>query len=296
MKKLLILILLLAAANSIFSQTSPVFDIEGHRGTRGLMPENTIPAFLKAIDLGVDTLELDLQVSLDKQLIVSHDSFFAAAFSLDKNGLPIPKDKEMEYNIYKMNYSEVKLFDVGSFGNKDFPEQQKLKVYKPLLRDVFKETQKYIRRNKLKPVRYNIEIKCTPAGDNIFHPVPAVFAKMVYDEIRRAKMEKYVIIQSFDVRPLREMKKFPVKFPISLLVQNKDGIAKNIENLGFQPDIYSPHFSLVDEATVNFCHQKSIKIVPWTVNEIADLEAMKKLNLDGLITDYPNRATKVFRN
>lgn len=108
-------------------------------------------------------------------------------------------------------------------------------------------------------------------------------------------MQKFVTVQSFDVRTLQEFKKFRVKMPLVLLVENKDGIEKNIEKLGFRPDIYSPNYLLVDERTVKYCREKLIKIIPWTVNEIADLERMKKFNLDGIITDYPDRAIKIFR-
>lgn len=294
MKNLLLIICLLFTINT-FSQTPSNFDIEGHRGCRGLMPENTIPAFLKALDLGVNTLELDTVVSLDNQLVVSHDPYFSADISLDKDGKPISPEKQMDYNIFKMNYSEIKLFDVGSLGNKRFPDQHKMKAAKPLLSDVFKETQKYIRQHKLKNVMYNIETKSAPKGDNIFQPTPAVFAKLLYDEILKNKMQKFVMIQSFDVRTLQEFKKFKVKLLLVLLVENKEGIEKNIERLGFQPDVYSPNYLLVDEPTVNYCHQKGIKIIPWTVNEISDLEKMKTFKLDGIITDYPDRAIKVFR-
>jgi len=163
------------------------------------------------------------------------------------------------------------------------------------LKDVFRETQKYIRKNNLKPVKYNIEIKSNAAGDNVFHPAPAVFARMIYDEVLANKMQKNVIIQSFDVRPLQELRKLTIKLPLALLVSNKDGIEKNLASLGFQPDAYSPHFSLVDAATVVYCRTRNIKIVPWTVNEISDLERMKKFDLNGIITDYPDRAIKVFR-
>ena len=294
MKKFTLLLLLLFSVNT-FAQTVKDFDIEGHRGARGLVPENTISSFLKALEYGVDTLELDVVISRDSQIVVSHEPWFSHVISLDKNGNPISEEREKEYNIYKMDYSEIKLFAVGSLGNKGFPEQQKMKVYKPLLKDVFSEVQKYIRKNKLKQVRYNIEIKSTPAGDNTFHPTASVFARMIYDEVLANKMQKNVIIQSFDVRPLQELRKLPVKLPLALLVMNKDGIEKNLEKLGFQPDAYSPHFSLVDAATVAYCRARNMKIVPWTVNEIADLERMKTFDLDGIITDYPDRAVKVFR-
>lgn len=295
MKKFLLVILLLLNAQ-VFAQTVRVTEIEGHRGTRGLMPENTIPAFLKALEYGVETLELDVVVSADGKLVVSHEPWFSHVIALDKNGSPIPEDKEKEHNIYRLKYSEIKFYDVGSLGNKGFPEQKKMKVAKPLLSDVFKAVNEYVKKNKLKPVRFNIEIKSNPEWDDKFTPAPAVFAKKVYDEILKAKMQERVIVQSFDVRSLQEIRKFPLKLPLALLVMNKDGIEKNIEKLGFQPAAYSPHFSLVDEETVKYCRARGIKIVPWTVNEIADLERMKKFDLDGIITDYPDRAAKVFRN
>jgi glycerophosphoryl diester phosphodiesterase len=284
----------LALTASLLSQTARTFDIEGHRGCRGLMPENTVPAFLKAIELGVNTLELDVVVSRDQKLVVSHDPYFSADFTLDPQGKPIPPDRQKQYNLFHMDYAEIKQYDVGSLGNPHFPDQQRVKAYKPLLSEVFFETQKYIRAHRSAQVRYNIETKSTPDGDGIYQPVPKVFARLLYDEILKHKMQQYVMIQSFDVRTLQEFKKYPVKLPLVLLVENRDGIQRNLERLGFQPDVYSPNFHLVDEATVAYCRDKGILIIPWTINEVADMEAMKKLNLDGIITDYPDRALRVF--
>jgi glycerophosphoryl diester phosphodiesterase len=283
-------------SSNVLAQSPKSFDIQGHRGTRGLMPENTIPAFLKALELGVNTLEMDVVVSRDNQLVVSHDPYFSSEVSLDKNASPILPEKQTDYNLFKMDYSEIKLFDVGSLSNKRFPEQRKMKTYKPLLRHVFTETQKYIRKHKLEPTMYNIETKSTVEGDNVFHPPSAIFARLLYDEIIKNKMQKFVTIQSFDVRTLQEFKKFNIKMPLVLLVENKDDIEKNIERLGFKPEIFSPNYLLIDETAVKYCHQRNIKIIPWTVNEIADLERMKTFDLDGIITDYPDRAIKIFRN
>lgn len=279
----------------VFSQIAPTFDIQGHRGARGLIPENTIPAFLKALKLGVNTLELDVVISRDNKIVVSHEPWFSPEITLDKNGDSIPADKRKQYNLYKMNYSEIRLFDVGSLGNPRFPLQQKLKAHKPLLSEVFSKTRRYIGKNKLQPVKYNIETKSTTEGDGIYHPPPEVFARLLYNEIIKNKMEKSVLIQSFDVRTLREFRKFPVKLPLVLLVENKNGIEKNIAELGFEPDVYSPQFSLIDEETVRYCRREKIKIIPWTVNEKADMENLKKFRLDGIITDYPDRAIDVFR-
>ena len=294
MKKILLFCLLLFSAQA-FAQTARVVEIEGHRGARGLVPENTIPSFLKALEYGVETIELDLAVSADGKLVVSHEPWFSHLISLDPSGKPIAEQKEKEHNIYRLKYSEIKLYDVGSLGNPGFPEQLKMKVAKPLLKDVFKAVAEYEKKNKLKPVRFNIEIKSKPEWDNVYTPAPPAFAKMVYDEILKYKLEKHVIVQSFDVRPLQELRKLSAKLPLALLVMNKDAVEKNLENLGFQPDTYSPHFSLVDEALIRYCRERNMKIVPWTVNETADLERMKKFDLDGIITDYPDRAVKIFR-
>ena len=191
--------------------------------------------------------------------------------------------------------AEIRRYDVGSLGNRRFPEQQKLKTYKPLLRDVFRETGRYIREHRLRPVTYNVETKSKPEGDNVYNPPPEVFARLLYDEIIKGGMQKYVMIQSFDVRTLQEFKKFPVRLPLVLLVENRDGVERNVERLGFRPDVYSPNYTLLDEQTVAYCHRRDIKVIPWTVNEPSDMEALKKLNTDGIITDYPDRALRIFR-
>jgi glycerophosphoryl diester phosphodiesterase len=295
-KKTISILLCLFLTGGAFSQTVLKFDIQGHRGCRGLMPENSIPGFIKALEIGVDTLELDTVITKDQKLVVSHDPFFSSDISLDQDGKPVTPEKQTGFNIFKMNYSEVMLFDVGSRGNLRFPDQQKMKVAKPLLADVFRETQKYIKEKKLKPVFYNIETKSTPEGDNVFQPVPAVFAKLLYDQIIKNKMQKFVTIQSFDVRTLQEFKKFKIKLPLVLLVENKDGVEKNIGKLGFTPKVYSPNYLLVDQPMIDYCHTKGIKVIPWTVNETTEMERLKKLGIDGIISDYPDRAVKIFRN
>ena len=114
--------------------------------------------------------------------------------------------------------------------------------------------------------------------------------------MKKAKVGARAKVQSFDVRPLQEIRKVDPSIRLALLVSNKEGIARNIERLGFTPESYSPHFSLVDEATVKYCREKGMKLIPWTINEIADLEKMKQFAPDGIISDYPERAAKVFKN
>ncbi len=280
---------------AIFPQTDRFVSIEGHRGARGYLPENTIPSFIKALEQGADTLELDVVISKDNKVVVSHEPYFSAVISTDPKGKPISKETEREHNMYKMSYAEIKRYDVGMIGNVGFPEQVKMKAVKPLMTDVFKAVEKYAKQNKLEPIRYNIEIKMNPQGDGVFHPAPIAFADLVLADVKKHKLEQQVIIQSFDVRPLQELRKTAADIPLALLVSNTNGIEKNIELLGFTPDTYSPHFSLVTKELVDYCRRNNMKIVPWTINEVADLERMKTFDLDGVITDYPDRAVKIFR-
>ena len=289
-----ILLFALILAVSTFAQSKFV-SIEGHRGTRGHMPENTIPSFTKAIELGADTIELDVVITKDKKVLVSHDPFFSYFISTAPDGTAITKQNERQHLIYAMTYDEVKKYDVGLRGNVQFPEQVPMKVHKPLLSEVFAAVDKYTKSKKLPLVRYNIEIKSDEAGDGKTHPPIPEFVTLVMAEITKYKMSSRAKVQSFDVRPLQEIKKRWPKQELALLVGTKEPIEKSIERLGFKPETFSPHFSLVDQAVVDYCKANKIKLVPWTVNEMADLEKMKLFPIDGIITDFPDRAVKVFR-
>lgn len=269
--------------------------IEGHRGARGHLPENTIPSFLLALDQGADTLEMDVVVSGDKKVVVSHEPWFAAAISLDPAGKRIPKEIEREHNIYQMKYAQVAKYDVGSIGNADFPGQRKQKAVKPLLEDVIKQAESHAKKKGLPPVRYNIEIKSDPKGDRLFHPEPTEFAKLVVDVITKQMIDGRSIIQSFDVRSLQAVKELAPNMPLALLVSAAGPPQANLDKLGFTPNTYSPNFSLLNEDLVRFCREKGMRLVPWTVNEVADLEKIAKFDIDGVITDYPDRAVQVFR-
>ena len=293
-RTLVIFLLLLMLTSSAFAQAK-VVSLEGHRGARGHLPENTIASFIKAIELGADTIELDVVISRDRKVVVSHEPWFSYFISTAPNGEKITRENEKQHNIFLMNYADIKKYDVGIRGNALFPDQQPQKAYKPLLSEVFVALDRYTRSKRLPLVKYNIEIKSSESQDGTFHPAPAEFASLVMAEVVKYKMTTRSKVQSFDVRPLQEIKKRWPKTRIALLVGNMDGIAKNVERLGFDPDTYSPHFSLVDQATVEFCRERKIKLVPWTVNEIADLEKMKRFPIDGIITDYPDRAVKIFR-
>ncbi|WP_245681273.1 glycerophosphodiester phosphodiesterase family protein [Arcticibacter eurypsychrophilus] len=263
-------------------------DIEGHRGCRGLMPENTIPAMKKAMDLGVTTLEMDIAISKDQQAVLSHDPFMSADFVLKPDGQPVTAAESKSLKIYELNYEEIRKFDVGSRGNAKFPKQQKMAAYKPLLSDLIDSTEAYARNFNLPTPYYNIETKVSPEGDGIYHPEPEGFMKMLIPVILSKGIEKRVIIQSFDPRTLEIVHRDYPEIKTALLVENKEGLEINLKRLSFKPTIYSPYYLLVDDQTIRDCHKQEIKIIPWTVNTQAAIEDLINKGVDGIITDYPD--------
>ncbi|MEQ8581634.1 MAG: glycerophosphodiester phosphodiesterase family protein [Marinoscillum sp.] len=275
------------------SQSTQAFDLQGHRGCRGLMPENTIPAFIKALDLGVTTLEMDLAVTKDHELVVSHEPYMSAEMCLDSAGNEISEAQQLQYNIYQMTYQEVAVFDCGSKVHPRFPEQQKMQVAKPRLMDVIDRVESYLKTNNKPLVAYNIEIKSLPETDDTFHPAPPHFSDMVFGTLDKKLDWNRVTIQSFDFRVLQYFHERYPDVKLALLIENELLVAENLDSLGFTPDIYSCYFPLLSRESVNFLHSQSISVIPWTVNEVADMKDVMKLGVDGLITDYPDRFNSI---
>lgn len=264
------------------------------------MPENTIPAFLKALDLGVITLELDVVISKDRQVVVSHEPYFNSAFSIKPDGSPVAKSEEKSLVLYQMNYADIKRYDVGSNGNPAYPEQQKLKTYKPLLSEVIEQAEAYRKAKKLPTFSYNIEIKSEPSEYGKSQPEPAVFCDLVQAIITkqldadRVSPDR-ITIQSFDFAVLKQWQQQTVagKYPtvrLAALVENLRSPEKNLDELGFKPAIYSPYYRLLSQDKIDRLHERGIKVIPWTVNQRDDMVRLKSWGVDGLITDYPDRA------
>lgn len=294
MKTFILPIIALFMINTVNAQT---FDFEGHRGCRGLMPENTIPAFKKALDLGVTTLELDVCISKDHQVVVSHEPYMNNLFCSKPDGSPVTKAEEKSLNLYTMTYDEIKKYDSGIRGNVLYPEQQKLATYKPLLKDMIAACEAYIKEHKLKPVKYNIEIKSEEQEYGISQPKTVEeFSDLVYKEIMKQLPPERVVLQSFDFNVLKywnlqfKNKKYK-KVTLSALVEN-EMVDSTLEKLGFLPDIFSPYYKNLIKRRVDMCHEKGIKVVPWTVNDVETMKAMIAIGVDGLISDYPNRFVK----
>ena len=266
------------------------FDKQGHRGCRGIMPENTIPAMLKAVELGVTTLEMDIVFTKDSVAILSHEPFFNHETTTGPGGKYIDEKDERKYNIYQMGYKETQQYDVGLKPHPRFASQQKVKTTKPSLAALIDSVELYLSINNLPKVDYNIETKTSPATDNIYHPAPEEFVMQLMKVIKSKGIENRVIIQSFDFRTLQVLHKHYPAVRTAMLIEDYDKrtLAKQLKALGFTPTIYSPAYSLVNKEMVEACHSKKIKIIPWTVNDKATIDALKLLGVDGIISDYPN--------
>ncbi len=259
------------------------------------MPENTIPAFRKALDLGVTTLELDVVISQDQQVVVSHEPYFNADFTTAPDGVPVSRNKQKELTIYRMDYIDVRRYDVGRRGNPNYPEQQKTEAYKPLLSEVFDTMEAYRKANNLPGFSYNIEIKSEPDQYNVSQPAPAPFSDLVLAVIKEHVPVDRITIQSFDFAVLKHWKQqidagnYP-KTKLAALVADLKSVDTHLKELGFIPDIYSPYFRLLGQEKINRIHQKGMKVIPWTVNDTRDMQKLAGWGVDGIITDYPDRA------
>jgi glycerophosphoryl diester phosphodiesterase len=242
------------------------------------------------LELGVTTLELDLAVSKEGELIVSHEPYMSSEICTDAKGNKISEDfSKQNFVLKNMTVAEIQTCDCGSLKHPRFPVQKKLKVYKPTLQQVVDAVRARCETTRSNVPQFNIEIKSNPKWDNVLTPSVSEFAKLVVDKVNQLKINELTTIQSFDPRALEAVKKLDKHLKIALLVENRNGVKTNLNELSFKPDIYSPHFKLVDLPIVQYCHQQQIRIIPWTVNDTTDMISLIRLGVDGIITDYPNK-------
>lgn len=259
-------------------------DIQGHRGCRGLLPENTIEGFKKAIELGVHTLELDVVVTKDDVVIVSHEPFISRIYCIDSQGKEIPEIQDKTYNLYQMTYDSIKQFDCGSKIHPRFPKQQKLKTYKPALDEVLK-----ICKLKNPTIKFNIELKAKPEHNDSYTPKTNAFVTLVLEVLEKNNALDQTNLQSFDLRILEEIKKQSPSMKVALLVDEDEEIWYKMNRMSYLPEIISPYYKLLDAKSVRNLQAEKFRVIPWTVNEIEDLKQMIAFEVDGIITDYPDR-------
>ncbi len=270
-----------------------VFEIQAHRGARSFFPENTIQAFCKAADLGVRVVELDLVVSKDHQIVVSHDPWLSGPHCSDPYGNPLSTENRQQ-RLYDMAYRDIARYDCG-LPHPSFPLQQRIASCKPLLSTVFTGVDASMALAGMKGrMIYNLEIKSWPDKDGIFHPSPDRYAALVLRLVEASGLSDRVRIQSFDYRVVREAWKLNPQLCYGLLIEESKNLKQFRRMLGFLPQYVNPHVSHADRELADYLHAERILMIPWTVNSKEDMLAMKHNGADGIITDYPELALSLF--
>lgn len=260
-----------------FASAAPRILVHGHRGARAVRPENSLPAFTYAIEQGVDVLEMDLAVTKDDVLVVSHDASMNPKFCEGPAGA--------ETVIRKMTLAELRRWDCGAKANSDFPQQQAVPgTHVPTLQEVFD-----LVRKKKSAVGFNIETKISPARPEQT-PTPERFAQLLFDLVRKNKLTGRVILQSFDYRTLHAMKKLEPAMRLSALYPEREKSPhRTLVELAKEAGatIVSPHIRTVRAEEVAEAHRAGLQVVPWTANEPAAWDRLIAAQVDAIITDDP---------
>ncbi|MGD9922850.1 MAG: glycerophosphodiester phosphodiesterase [Pseudorhodoplanes sp.] len=297
---------------TLMTLPASAFDLQGHRGARGLAPENTIPGFETALKIGVTTLELDTGMTKDNVLVVSHDSVLNPEHTRGPDGAFLNKQGPA---IRSLTFDELQAYDVGRIQPGTayaarFPMQKGAdNVRIPKLTEVFD----LVKRHGADHIRFNIETKLTPTSGTDT-PDPETFASALVKAIQDAGLTKRASIQSFDWRTLMIARRIAPEIErVCLTIQSpgEDNIRRNLPGAspwtaGFDIDehggsvprlvkaadcaVWSPYYRNLTAALVKEAHDLGLKVIPWTVNEMADLELMYQTGIDGIISDYPDRA------
>ena len=248
--------------------------IFGHRGCRGIYPENTIEGFKKAISYGVDGIELDVVVNKNQELVISHESY------IDTNYCLTNKFDNESLNIYKMNIAEIQKIDCGSKFVKEFPNQLKVMERKPTFKEFKKELNEY-------NGDILFEIKCEYNLVNEYFPDYENYAKIIFKETRYSKHLNKIYFMSFDYRILNELFKIMPNSKYIYLSSNKE-FEQEMKLLNFEPFGVGLDYNIISQKTIDLVNNKKQSIYGWTINDEENSKSLTSMGLDGVITDYPN--------
>jgi glycerophosphoryl diester phosphodiesterase len=266
----LTMILTIAATYSSVAASNIL--VHGHRGARAMRPENTIPAFEYAIKAGVDALEMDMAVTRDEVIVISHDPVLRG---------PVCTGLQENAVIHELTLNQVRQWDCGALRNPAFPEQVPMPGTRmPTLEEVFSLA-------SLGSFDFNIETKSFPDRPELT-PTPEKFSALVLEKIRKYHLESRIILQSFDFRTLAAMKKLAPEIRLSALTE-KDQRGFAVIAHEAHAGIISPHYMLVTKEKVKAAHRAGLQVVPWTANKPADWEMLINAGVDAIITDDPAR-------
>lgn len=273
-------------------------EIYGHRGARGLYPENTLFGFKKCLDNNIKGFELDVVISKDGQLIVSHEPWMNYKYCSHPKGIPITKKNQKTFNLFHLTKAQIQKFDCGSKFNPDFPHQTLKSCYKPTLKEVFKQ----FTLSKIENLSIQIELKSFKEWYGIFQPYPKEYAEIVFaflDKLNfnnHSKLNHNLLIKSFDEKLLNLLHKKMPHLNIGYLIDNQKSIKNNLDLLNFKPAYYNLEQSRITKGIVDELKERSIKIVPWTVNSIKNAARLEKMGITAIITDYPNLFTEQYKD
>lgn len=254
----------------MIAQTGSRILVHGHRGARAIYPENTIPAFTYAIETGADALEMDLAVTKDNVLVVSHDPYINPEICTG----PYPGT-----SIRNLTLAELRDYDCGALKNPRFPRQHTVPgAHIPTLKEV-------LGLASCGTFQFDIEIKSFPDRPELTPP-PEVFASLLLEEIRAHRLETRVVVQSFDFRVLHAMNRLAPEIRLAALWEGDARPFDAIAHLA-EADIASPEFKLVTAEQVRSAHGHNLEVVPWTANTAEDWQRLIDAGVDGIITDDP---------
>jgi len=291
-------------------------DVQGHRGARGFLPENTLPAFSRALEIGVTTLELDCGVTKDGVVVVSHDPTLNPDFTRDAQGTWIDNGGSA---IWHLSYDELQRYDVGRLRPgtayaQRFPQQQAVDGTRiPRLADVFA----LVRLSGNSEVRFNIETKISPLRPDET-AAPEFFVRALLRVTRESGMEQRVSIQSFDWRTLQILQKEAPAIPTVYLTAEgtpphniERAFGSSAWSAGYHVSrfggsiprtvkaaggaVWSPYHNDLTREALNEAHALGLKVVPWTVNAQTDMRRLIEWGVDGIISDYPDLLLKLAR-
>lgn len=292
MKKTVFGAMLLLAVSCGQEKEKPFIDVQAHRGGAGLMPENTIPAMKNAIDLGVNTVEFDLQVTSDGMVVVNHDAYFHPRYATRPDGSLIREEDPKEY-IYTMPYDSVMKYDVGLRVNDRWPTQRHCAVHRPLLTDLIDFVEDYGKH----ALNYNVEIKSMEGElEGTAWPEYHEFVDACVQVLLEKKLGSRLIVQSFDTRALEYMHERYPQLTLSYLTEGEGtDVEAWMSRLSFKPVWWSPESIEVTPENVKWCHENGIMVVPWTVDEPEEMRRLVQCGVDAIISNYPDRLIEVVR-
>jgi glycerophosphoryl diester phosphodiesterase len=249
--------------------------LQGHRGAKGYYPENQLGGMKHALEMGLRTLELDVVISKDLEVIVSHEPWMSSTICLDSNNSIIPASVEHHYNIFKMLYEEIVLFDCGD-------------GHKPKLWDLLQALEGFVQDNHLSAPYYNVEIKYVDSLTGIFHPGIEQFCQLVIDVLKSHLPLERFNIQCFDKNLLKYLHWHHPEITLSFLYSEYFTLETVFQELGFIPPILSPYYKMVDTELVDACKINQVKIIPWTVNDKEEAIRLLNMGVYQVITDFPD--------